>query len=146
MSQSLTDQWHTFPLRVYYEDTDAQGVVYFANYLKFMERGRTEWLRESGVDQAVLADRHRLGFTVVDTAIRFRHPARYSDQLVVCTRLAETRGVRFTLEQEVRRAKSQELLCGGHCVVACIDLDSFKPRRIATAIKLPDVSRRRNRD
>jgi tol-pal system-associated acyl-CoA thioesterase len=140
MSQNLIDQWHTFILRVYFEDTDAQGVVYFANYLKFMERGRTEWLRELGVEQDQLADAHRLGFTVVDTTIHFHRPARFNDELLICTRMSEKRGVRFTLDQEVRRASDRTILCGGHCVVACIDLDSFKPRRIPAAVVLPEVS------
>jgi len=138
--ESPVNQWHTFSIRVYYEDTDAQGVVYFANYLKFMERGRTEWLRECGVEHDRLADDHRLGFTVVETAIRFIQPARYNDRLLICTRLAEKRGVRFRLDQEVRREADRIVLCAGHCVVACVDLDSFKPRRIPAALALPDVS------
>jgi acyl-CoA thioester hydrolase len=133
------DQWHTMPVRVYFEDTDAQGVVYFANYLKFMERGRTEWLRACGIEQDALMAAHGLGFTVVDTQLQFRRPARFNDTVLVRTRLLEKRGVRFRLEQAVVRAKDEAVLCEGWCVAACIDLTTFKPRRIPAEIGLPDV-------
>jgi len=123
----MTD-WHTLDVRVYFEDTDAQGVVYFANYLKFMERGRTEWLREMGVEQDRLLSDHGLCFTLTETDARFLSPARYNDRLEVRTRLIDSSRVRINMEQSVWR--DAELLCRARCVAACIDRDSFRPRRI----------------
>lgn len=123
----MTD-WHSFAVRVYFEDTDAQGVVYFANYLKFMERGRTEYLRDLGVEQDRLLADHGLCFTLTETAARFLRPARYNDQLEVRTQLAGHGRVRINLDQSVWR--NGELLCSARCVAACIDSDSFRPRRI----------------
>lgn len=122
-------RWHELPVRVYFEDTDAQGVVYFANYLKFMERGRTEWLRERGVEHDALRESERLCFTVTDTSVRFLKPARFNDQLKIRTRLLDRGRVRFVLEQAVHR-HDEELLCSARCTVACIDAVAFRPRRI----------------
>ena len=128
----LENQWHTWPLRVYFEDTDAQGVVYFANYLKFMERGRTECLRELGIEQDRLLGEHGLGFTLTASDARFLRPARFNDQLEVHTRITELGRVRIRLEQAVRRG--DELLCDACCAAACIDVGSFRPRRIPADI------------
>ncbi len=128
------DGWHEFPVRVYYEDTDAQGVVYFANYLKFMERSRTEWLRELGIEQDWLLREHGLCFTLTATSARFHRPARFNELLVVRTRIAKMGHASITLDQAVyRRVAGQvddELLCSADCVAACIDAQSFRPRRI----------------
>jgi len=124
------DEWHEFRVRVYYEDTDAQGVVYFANYLKFMERGRTEWLRELGVEQDWLLQEHGLCFTLTETGARFHQPARFNDQLVVRTRIARVRRASIALEQAVHRLADDGLLCSADCVAACIDAQSFRARRI----------------
>lgn len=129
----LENQWHTLPLRVYFEDTDAQGVVYFANYLKFMERGRTEWLRELGIEQDRLLDERGLCFTLTENDARFHRPARFNEQLEVSTRLVDFSRVRINLEQAVRRSDG-ELLCSARCVAACIDVESFRPRRIPADI------------
>jgi len=115
---------------VYYEDTDAQGVVYFANYFRFMERARTEWLRCHGVEQDRLRAEHGLCFSVVETTARYHRPARFNDELVVQTRLTDIRGARFSLEQQVCRAVDGALLCSASCLAACIDAVSFRPRRI----------------
>jgi acyl-CoA thioester hydrolase len=120
---------------VYYEDTDAQGVVYFANYLKFMERGRTEWLRERGIEQDELRRVHGLLLTVTETSARFHKPARFNDEVVVLTRVLHRGRARFTLEQAVHR---QDLvLCSADCIVACIDAENFRPRRIPDGILSP---------
>lgn len=124
------DVRHEFPVRVYYEDTDAQGVVYFANYLKFMERARTEWLRELGIEQDSLAREHGLCFTLTRTAAKFHRPARFNDRLVVRTRTARIGHASIALEQAVHRVADDELLCSSNCVAACIDALSFRPRRI----------------
>ena len=90
-----------WPVRVYWEDTDAGGIVYYANYLKFMERARTEWLRAIGVDQVKLKDEHGLMFVVVDVEAHYRKPARYDDQLQVTCKVSETSRASLTLDQEV---------------------------------------------
>lgn len=120
--------WHSFPVRVYFEDTDAQGVVYFANYLKFMERGRTEYLRSLGIEQDRLLTDQGLGFTLTENDARFLHPARYNDQLDVRTQLSGHGRARIELDQAVWR--DEQLLCSARCVAACIEIGSFRPRRI----------------
>ena len=128
------DEAHEFRVRVYYEDTDAQGVVYFANYLKFMERGRTEWLRELGVEQDWLMSEHGLFFALTATGARFHSPARFNEQLVVRTRIARIGRASIALEQAVHRQADNVLLCSADCVAACIDAKSFRPRRIPAGL------------
>ena len=128
-------QWESVPVRVYFEDTDAQGVVYFANYLRFMERGRTEWLRARGVAQDDLMREQNVCFSLIRTDARFHKPARFDDELSVRTRLVRAQGARVVFEQAVYRttgaaASPDELLCSADCEVACLHADSFKPRRL----------------
>jgi acyl-CoA thioester hydrolase len=124
-------EWHHLPVRVYYEDTDAQGVVYFANYLRFMERGRTEWLRARGVGQEQLLAERGLCFSLINTANKFHAPARFDDQLLVMTRLTDSRGARFSFEQRIRQQDDDgQLVCSGECEVACVEAKSFRPRRL----------------
>ena len=87
----------TWPVRVYYEDTDAQGVVYDANYFKFMERARTEWIRALGVEQDVMLDEQRRMFVVVDMQAGFRLPARFNDELIVTASLDSRAGASYEL-------------------------------------------------
>jgi acyl-CoA thioester hydrolase len=115
-----------WPVRVYWEDTDAGGIVYYANYLKFMERARTEWLRAIGVDQVQLKDAHGLMFVVVDVEAHYRKPARYGDQLQVTCKVSETTRASLTLDQEVLR--DAELLLDGRVRAACLDAQSYRPR------------------
>jgi tol-pal system-associated acyl-CoA thioesterase len=115
-----------WPVRVYWEDTDAGGIVYYANYLKFMERARTEWLRAIGVDQVQLKDAHGLMFVVVDVEAHYRKPARYGDQLQVTCKVSETSRASITLDQEVLR--DTELLLDGRVRAACLDAQSYRPR------------------
>jgi acyl-CoA thioester hydrolase len=115
-----------WPVRVYWEDTDAGGIVYYANYLKFMERARTEWLRAIGVDQVQLKDAHALMFVVVDVEAHYRKPARYGDQLQVTCKVSETSRASITLDQEVFR--DAELLLDGRVRAACLDAQSYRPR------------------
>ena len=122
-----------WPVRVYYEDTDAQGVVYYANYFKFMERARTEWIRSLGVEQDVLLDEQRRMFVVVDMHAEFHRPARFNDQLVVTAGLEHRARASFVIRQEIRRGRLDgELLVGGTVRAAYLDADSMKPA------KLPD--------
>jgi len=94
---------HTFPVRVYYEDTDAGGVVYYANYLKFAERARTEALRRAGFDQSELKDAHHIAFVVRHCEVDFLKPARLDDLLAVETRLGDISKVSLSMQQVIRR-------------------------------------------
>ena len=116
----------SWSVRVYYEDTDAGGIVYYGNYLKFMERARTEWLRSRGIDVARLADTDRLMFTVRAIKLDFLNPARLSDNLDVSVAVGRMRKVSVELEQAVVRAG--DVLCTGQVRLACVDGDTLKPR------------------
>jgi acyl-CoA thioester hydrolase len=119
-----------WPIRVYYEDTDCGGVVYYANYLKFMERARTEWLRARGFEQDVLLREQRLLFAVRALNVDYHRPARFNDLLAVVSQVVEVRGASFLFEQTVRRDASAEVLCSARVRVACIDAETFRARRI----------------
>ena len=112
------------PVRIYWEDTDAGGIVYYANYLKFMERARTEWLRALGVEQEPLQSEQGLMFVVVHADVSFRKPARYGDSLQVSCTLAERSRASMTFSQQVVRESTQELLVEGHVRIACLDASS----------------------
>lgn len=117
------------PVRVYWEDTDAGGVVYYANYLRFMERARSDWLRSLGVDQVALRRDERRQFVVVEAHIRYHHAARHDDMLSVSVQLEETRGASIVMAQEIRRGGPDgELLVSGTIRAACVDADSLRPR------------------
>jgi acyl-CoA thioester hydrolase len=118
-------------VRVYYEDSDAQGLVYFANYFKFMERARTEWLRALGVEQDVLLYQERRFFVVVDTQADFLAPARFNDELIVTADLISLARASFLIEQKIfRNTLDGELLCRGTTRAAYLDADSLKPARL----------------
>lgn len=109
---------HRLSLRVYYEDTDLAGIVYYANYLKFIERGRSEWLRELGVDQAALKRQGRV-FAVRRIEADYLRPALYDDLLSVETSLGESGRARLVLEQRVLRG--DETLFSARVIIACLD-------------------------
>lgn len=109
---------HRLPLRVYYEDTDLAGIVYYANYLKFIERGRSEWIRGLGVDQAALKRDHGLVFAVRRIEADYLHPARYDDQLVVETVLQAETGARLVMGQTVTR--DGEVLFSAVVTIVCL--------------------------
>jgi len=115
-----------WPVRVYYEDTDSGGVVYYANYLKFMERARTEWLRSLGFEQDRLIAEENLIFAVRNLDIDYRRPARFNDALTVSAAIAEHGRASLTFDQEVRR--DDELLCSGRVRIACLSADGLRPR------------------
>jgi len=117
---------HSFSLRVYYEDTDAGGVVYYANYLRFMERARTEYLEETGTSVSGLHGQGIL-FVVTHVDITYRRPARLGDTLTVTTEVEETKSVKCTLRQQVLRGT--ELLVDARLTFACIDMEG-KPVRL----------------
>lgn len=128
MHASTTPQF-TFPCRVYYEDTDAGGIVYYVNYLKFMERARTERLRHLGFSQAQMANENLL-FVVHCAQAHYHAPARLDDELIVSVQVQELKRVSLKFYQQVRRSSDDTLLCEGHFTVACVRADSFKPRGI----------------
>ena len=115
-------------VRVYWEDTDAGGIVYHATYLAFMERARSEWLRAQGIDQRTLRETERLQFAVVDMQIEWRRPARYDDLLTVTADLAEHGRASFRFAQTVRRGA--EVLVAATVRCAALDADTLKPRRL----------------
>jgi acyl-CoA thioester hydrolase len=119
-----------WPVRVYYEDTDAGGVVYYANYLKFMERARTEWLRELGFEQDELIDRHNVLFAVRRVALEYRQPARFNDRLTVSVEVTAAGKASLTFAQAIRRETNDTLLCDGEVRIASLDALTFKPRGI----------------
>jgi len=130
-------------VRVYYEDTDNGGVVYHANYLKFMERARTEWLRARGVEQDVLIEREGLVFAVRSAQLDYLKPARFNQLLSVSASVAEIGKASLIFDQTVNlitsegidAVKSDLLLCQGQIRVACLDANSLKPRAIPAAIR-----------
>jgi acyl-CoA thioester hydrolase len=119
-------------LRVYWEDTDAGGVVFYANYLKFFERARTEWLRHLGVGQQALREKTGAIFVVTDTNVRYRAPARLDDMLDVTVVLRRHGTASMTIAQEAWRGAT--LLAEGEIRIGCVDDGTFKPRRIPTEL------------
>lgn len=122
------------PLRVYYEDTDAGGVVYYANYLKFMERARSEWMRVRGFASSVLASQEAALFVVHKAALEFRGPARLDDEVWVSARLAAVRRAALSFDQEVCRG--DVVLCRGEITIVCVGRDDFRPRPIPSSIQM----------
>ena len=122
-----------WPVRVYYEDTDGGGVVYHANYLKFMERARTEWLRSLGFEQTALKSQMRIMFVVRGLALQYLRPANFDDALMVATRLTRTGRSLLQFEQTIRR--DDILLTQAMVEVACIDAEKFKPVPIPIPIR-----------
>ncbi|HEY4365831.1 MAG TPA: tol-pal system-associated acyl-CoA thioesterase [Steroidobacteraceae bacterium] len=123
----------SWPVRVYWEDTDAGGIVYYANYLKFMERARTEWLRSVGIEQRPLQQEHGVMFVVVEAETQFRRPARYGDLLRVSCAIDKSSGASMTFKQEIVRdsddaSADAELLVTGRVRVACLDAARLRPR------------------
>lgn len=132
-SQQEKKQDFILPIRVYYEDTDAGGVVFYANYLKFFERGRTEWLRNLGVNQAKLADEQQRIFVVVGTQVRYRSPARLDDVVEIKTRLTKVGNSSSNFEQVAER--NGEVLVESSIQICCVDNQSFKPAPIPADIR-----------
>lgn len=130
MSANKEFRW---PVRVYYEDTDSGGVVYHANYLKFMERARTEFLRSLGFGQAELREVHGVLFVVRHLALQYRRPARFDDALEVVTRLAELRRSLMKFEQKIYRG--DEMLIDANVHIVCIDAEKFRPATIPAAVQ-----------
>ncbi len=125
---------HELPVRVYYEDTDAAGIVYHANYLKFAERGRTEFLRDVGFDHQTLAEVYGLVFAVAHCDTDFVRPARLDDLLLVRTVVLAARGARLELEQTVLRADAT--IARLAVTLAILDRVAMRPKRLPDALRL----------
>ena len=126
----------TWPVRIYYEDTDAGGIVFYANYLKFFERARTEWLRALGVDQHALAQADGAIFVVKHAAIDYHAPARLDDVLNLTLSIDKIGGASVLFTQEARRG--EVLLASAKVKVGCVDAATMRPRALpdATAAKM----------
>ena len=128
----------TFPVRVYYEDTDAGGVVYHSKYLNFFERCRTEWLRELGYEQDLLRAEHSTLFVVSSLSIDYLRPALFNQQLKVTAEVVEIGASRLIMKQQILlelESGSAEILAHGRVTLACLDSNKFKPKRIPLMIR-----------
>ncbi len=121
-----------WPVRVYYEDTDAGGVVYYANYLKFFERARTEMLRAIGFEQDELVATEGIIFAVRSVQVDYLNPARFNEQLYVSAKLLQVKKASFNFEQVITR--SDVILCNSKVRIACLDGQSFRPKAIPETI------------
>ncbi len=127
----MSEQVFEWPVRVYYEDTDAQGVVYYANYFRFMERARTEWLRSLGVNQQKMLYQDRKMFVVVSTSADFLIPAEFNDELTVTAGLRRLTRATFDIEQNIYRGGVDgTLLLRGGVRAALLDADTKRPQRV----------------
>ena len=119
----------TWPVRVYYEDTDAAGIVYHANYLRFMERARTEWLRSLGFEQDQLAENEKVVFVIYRSDVEYLKAARFNEMLEVHSSIKNVRGAIIEFAQSISNLSST-LVCRARNHVACVDVNSLAPRRI----------------
>ena len=117
----------SLPLRVYIEDTDAGGIVYYVNYLKFMERSRTEMMRSLGFGKNIIFN-EELMFVVRDVAVTYLRPAKLDDELIATATITQLKGATMTLYQSVKRG--EDVLAKGQVTIACVDKSGLKPRRI----------------
>jgi acyl-CoA thioester hydrolase len=125
------------PVRVYWEDTDAGGIVFYANYLKFFERARTEWLRAKGCSQERLRVETGVAFVVTDTAVRYLRPARLDDLVEVTVDITRVGQARLSIEQQAWNglgSAEPRLLAQGTIRIGCIELGTFRPCRIPNEI------------
>lgn len=123
----------TLTVRVYYEDTDAGGVVFYANYLKFLERARTEWLRELGVQQSTLASEEGRMFVVHSLDMSYRKPARLDDVITIRSRIA--RLGRASIDFEQRAERDGELLAHGNIQICCVDAVHLRPVALPAIVR-----------
>jgi len=133
LAEAAIFQW---PLRVYWEDTDAGGIVFYANYLKFFERSRTEWLRSLGIEQHSLRESTGGMFVVTETSVRYHRPARLDDELIVTATPIEKGRASLIIGQStlLKSERSPTLLCEGTIRIGWVDAASLKPARIPANI------------
>ncbi|MFN0184328.1 MAG: tol-pal system-associated acyl-CoA thioesterase [Aquabacterium sp.] len=130
--QASTDAPFSIPVQVYWEDTDAGGIVYYANYLRYFERARSDWLRALGVSQQRMRQDDGALFVVAAADLKYHRPARLDDRLAVTVTLAQAGRATWQFHQQALRG--DELLCDGHIRVGCVDAARFRPCRIPDAI------------
>ena len=124
---------HRWPVRIYYEDTDMQGIVYYANYLKYLERARTEFLREKGFEQDYLIEQQGIAFAVRSVQMDYIKPAKFNDELIVITQIEELKRVSLVFHQTViRPAHDNEIINTATIKVASLDANSMKIKVIPT--------------
>jgi acyl-CoA thioester hydrolase len=123
-----------WPIRVYWEDTDAGGIVFYANYLKFFERARTEWLRALGVGQHDLREQTGGMFIVSETSVRYLRPARLDDELLVTAEVKESGRASLIIAQQALKAGTAELLCEGTIRIGWVEAGTLQPARIPPGI------------
>jgi acyl-CoA thioester hydrolase len=128
MTFSGTSSHFIWPVRVYYEDTDAGGVVFYANHLKFFERARTEMLRAMGFEQDELIASEGIIFVVRSVQVDYLSPARFNEQLQVSAKVSLAKKASLTFEQTITRG--DEVLCKGSVRVACLDVQTMRPKMI----------------
>lgn len=121
-------QTFDWTVRVYYEDTDSGGVVYYANYLKFMERARTEWLRARGFEQDALIRDAGVIFAVRSASVDYLRPARFNEQLTVRSTVHDSGRANVVFDQRILRADDAELLTCGRIKIASLDAETFRPK------------------
>ncbi len=129
----------SFPIRVYYEDTDAGGVVYHANYLNFFERARTEWLRNLGYEQDALRLQEKIIFAVRNVEVSYLKPAFFNDQLIATVKVISIGRSRIEIAQQIIRHQQNEvmeILSTATILIVCIDADRFKLKKIPDHIRL----------
>ncbi len=117
----------SFPVRIYYEDTDSGGVVYYANYLKYMERARTEWLRSLGFEQDQMVKDEGVIFAVRSVTVDYNSPAYFNDELEVVTSTQKVGRASISLRQDIYRIGEKRLLCSGTVKIASLHSETFKP-------------------
>lgn len=135
MRPSQQAQAFTHVCRVYYEDTDAGGIVYYVNYLKFMERARTELLRHLGFSQAHLAETEAVLFVVHSAEARYYAPARLDDELRVSAEVTAVKGARLQFRQQVQHSVRNQVLCEGIFQIVCVRAQNLKPCAIPEAMR-----------
>ena len=135
MAEQASSAFH-WPLRIYWEDTDAGGIVFYANYLKFFERARTEWLRSLGIEQHSLREQTGGMFIVSETQVRYLQPARLDDELIVTAELADKGRASMVIRQQafLKSAGAPSLLAEASIRIGWVDAASLKPTRIPSSI------------
>lgn len=134
MAESVLKQNFRWTVRVYWEDTDAGGVVYHASYLRFLERARTEWLRALGVSQHELRETRGIVFVVHRIEIDYHKPSRLDDLLLIDVRAHDVRGASFVVTQELRGESDDQVRVLARVRVACLDAQRFRPKPLPTFI------------
>ena len=128
----MSDTVFEFPVRVYYEDTDAGGIVYYANYLKFFERARTEWLRALGIEQDLLLSKN-VAFVVTQVLMDNKKPAKFNELLTVSSQISTLKQASLVFDQQIHNV-ADDLVCSAQIKVACIALQEMKARAIPAEV------------